>query len=214
MLVWEGKSEVPGTKSRKQEPMTNRPTYGVALGFEPRPQRKERVCAAPILLSKLDKSCFRKLFQWSKHGISKQTNWSQFLSPRRTHFFLRHLVRETRGSSHKDKRRGDLGKGMNRDLLARPYVSPNLLASTADRSFLDELNWNQQKLNVSKNRKLKMKKQKIWNCWQEAHARALVDYKMYQKSLVFLCYQHLSTVSSSFRFRYRPQTPLSIVPSL
>lgn len=126
MLVWEGKSEVPGTKSRKQEPMTNRPTYGVALGFEPRPQRKERVCAAPILLSKLDKSCFRKLFQWSKHGISKQTNWSQFLSPRRTHFFLRHLVRETRGSSHKDKRRGDLGKGMNRDLLARPYVSPNL----------------------------------------------------------------------------------------
>ena len=44
-------------------------------------------------------------------------------------FFLRHLVRETRGSSSKDKRRGDLGKGMNRDLLARPYVSPNL-AST------------------------------------------------------------------------------------
>lgn len=32
-------------------------------------------------------------------------------------------------STHKDKRRGDLGKGMNRDLLARPYVSPNL-AST------------------------------------------------------------------------------------
>ena len=43
-------------------------------------------------------------------------------------------------STHKDKRRGDLGKGMNRDLLARPYVSPNLLASTADSSFLDELN--------------------------------------------------------------------------
>lgn len=117
-------------------------------------------------------------------------------------------------STHKDKRRGDLGKGMNRDLLARPYVSPNLLASTADSSFLDELNWNQQKLNVSKNRKLKMKKQKIWNCWQEAHARALVGYKMYQKSLVFLCYQHLWTVSSSFRFRYRPQTPLWIVLSL
>lgn len=117
-------------------------------------------------------------------------------------------------STHKDKRRGDLGKGMNRDLLARPYVSPNLLASTADSSFLDELDWNQQKLNVSKNRKLKMKKQKIWNCWQEAHARALVGYKMYQKSLVFLCYQHLWTVSSSFRFRYRPQTPLWIVLSL
>ena len=44
-------------------------------------------------------------------------------------FFLRHLVRETRGSSSKDKRRGDLEKGMNRDLLARPYVTSNL-AST------------------------------------------------------------------------------------
>lgn len=88
------------------------------------------------------------------------------------------------------------------------------LRPPADKSFLDELNWNQKKLNVTKNRKLKMKKQKIWNCWQEAHAQALVGYKMYQKSLVFLCYQHLWTVSSSFRFRYRPQTPLWIVLSL
>lgn len=44
------------------------------------------------------------------------------------------------------------------------------LRPPADKSFLDELNWNQKKLNVTKNRKLKMKKQKIWNRWQEAHA--------------------------------------------
>lgn len=153
MSVWEWESGVPWAKSLRQESITNRPICGVALGFEPRPQRRERVCAVPILLPKLDKSCFRKQACHIKANKLIAVSFPET----KAFFFLRHLVRETRGSSHKDKRRGDLGKGMNRDLLARPYVSPNL-ASTR-RQILSR--WTELKSTKAK---------RVWNCWQEAHA--------------------------------------------
>ena len=68
---------------------------------------------------------------YSRRLICLFTVWeidSSFF-PRGEGIFLRHLVSETRGSSHKDKRRGALGKEMNRDLLARPYVSLNLVST-------------------------------------------------------------------------------------
>ena len=63
-------------------------------------------------------------------------------------------------STHKDKRRGDLGKGMNRDLLARPYVSPNL-ASTR-RQILSR--WTELKSKKAKrNQKQKTENEKAEN---------------------------------------------------